>query len=181
MDSGISEMISSVLSNPDALSKIMNLMPAVAQMMNGGGSNNINNNNINNIVETTAVNKMSAENLMANAEVMAAFKNLINALNSASSNIPAGDAVPSVPPNNNDNNNENNAGNPEILTSGIEKTLDTFKNFSGAANPESDHRSKLLLALKPFLKDARQTKIDAAIKYMNAAKIITLFGKNGFV
>jgi predicted protein tyrosine phosphatase len=63
----------------------------------------------------------------------------------------------------------------------IERTLDTLKNASAIANPENDHRAKLLLSLKPFLKESRQNKIDMAIKYLNAAKILNAFGKNGFV
>ena len=178
MDGGISDVLNGVLSNPDALNKIMALMPAVAQMMNGGGSNNI---NTEKIIDAAPVNAnkpdISADNLMANAEVMTALKNLITAIsNTASANnnaelkpeaIPAV-SIPNVPVNNNTENK-------------IEKTLDTLKNFSSATSPESDHRLRLLLALKPFLKEGRQTKIDSAIKYMNAAKIINMFGKNGFV
>ena len=245
MESGISEMINSVLSNPDALGKLMNVMPAVAQMMNGN-TNNQDNKKQDKIVETTLANSnadnsdntnksdaqanqnanLSAENLMANAEVMNALKNLITALNAASTvNNNSGvdsngsgnenqieerpeavttSAPVSAPPNmnniesivnmlssaaksqgnisagNNINENENeNAG--DNTNGRIEKTLDTLKNFSSATSPEGDNRSKLLLALKPFLRDERKTKIDTAIKYMNAAKIITLFGKNGFV
>ena len=194
MDGGISDIISGVLSNPDAFNKIISAMPAVVQMMNGGGSNNLTNlNNINNLnrekivetietAETAALNPdIPAENIMSNEKVATALKNLIAALNNAS--------PPSNPPEDKPQNNQNNIninqniqdGDINIPDSGIEKTLDTLKNFSSATNPESDHRSKLLLALKPFLKDARRTKIDTAIKYMNAAKIINLFGKNGFV
>ena len=202
MDSGISEMISGILSNPDALNKIMTLMPAVAQMMNGGGLNNLNNPGNSSqeqekVIETTAAPAnpdMSAENLMANEEVMTALKNLIAALNAASANNNNNnDAVMTsafqnlssmINTANNNQSNQSNQSQDESANNGtgaIEKTLDTLKNFSSATSPESDHRSKLLLALKPFLKDTRQTKIDTAIKYMNAAKIINLFGKNGFV
>ena len=188
-------MLGGILSNPDAINKIMTLMPAVAQMMNNGGSNNINQQKI---IDTTAANKSpapnmdilsaSTENLMANAEVMGALRNLITAISRTSfENTSATfnngeikpDAVPVMAGSNaaetaetGDNNNTDNK---------IEKTLDTLKNFSSATNPENDRRSKLLLALKPFLKEGRQTKIDTAIKYMNAAKIINMFGKNGFV
>ena len=227
MDGGISNMISSVLSNPDALNQIMTLMPAVTQMMNSGGSNNQTNPNPNSnqtpekIVETTAVNKsdapgsnisaISAESLMANEKVMNALKNLIIALNDASVEKPAINNIENNSPNNNDavmasafqninpdsisnianmlnsalksqGNNTTQENNVNNTSGGIEKTLnDTFKNFSSVTNPESDHKSKLLLALKPFLRDARQTKIDTAIKYMNAAKLFNQFGKNGFV
>lgn len=78
-------------------------------------------------------------------------------------------------------NNTDNQNNPNNPNNHIEKTLDTLKNISSVTSPDSDHRAKLLLALKPFLKDGRQTKIDTAIKYMNAAKLFSMFGKNGFV
>ena len=159
MDGSIPDALSGILSNPDALNKIMALMPAVAQMMNGSGSNNINQEKI---IETKIADKsdlsnisnisaVSTENLMANTEVMAALKNLITAINSSA-------AV-------------NNGG--EIKSEAIPAI--------SKVSPENDRRAKLLLALKPFLKEGRQTKIDTAIKYMNAAKIINMFGKNGFV
>ena len=178
MDGGISNMISSVLSNPDALNKLMTAMPAVAQMMNGGGLNDSagsqNYANKAKTVETTAANAhIPAEDLMADSEVAAALKNLITALNRASAAAKPAETIAAIP--------AMAAGSPDDKDEKIEKTLDTLKNFSSATNPESDNRSKLLLALKPFLKDTRKTKIDTAIKYMNAAKIISLFGKNGFV
>ena len=77
--------------------------------------------------------------------------------------------------------NQANQTNQNNQANNIEKTLDTLKNISGATSPESDHRAKLLLALKPFLKEERKNKIDTAIKYINAAKIFNMFGKNGFV
>ena len=223
MDNGISDMLNGVLSNPDALNKIMTLLPAVSQIMNGGGSNNANAAEKEKIVETTAVpvepnagisaiSAISAESLLENEEVAAAFKNLITAINAASEKEKSGESkedakseeteekpdaaaafAPSFSPDKlagimNMLGSSGIAGqNPAVggapagMGAGIEKTLDTLKNFSSATSPESDNRSKLLLALKPFLKDARKTKIDTAIKYMNAAKIITLFGKNGFV
>ena len=206
MDSGISDMLNSVLSNPDSLNKIMTLMPAVAQMMNNGGAGNQqetqNNQNNQNIQEKTVKPAdFSADDLMSNAEVADALKHLITALNAASgnNNTPAvevkeksavnADALASLTSfasqfKNNagaDANKTDNADGASNNNSAIEKTLDTLKNFSSATSPESDHRLKLLLALKPFMKDGRKSKIDSAIKYMNAAKIIKMFGKNGFV
>jgi len=193
VDNGISEMLNSVLSNPDSLNKIMNLMPVVAQMMGSGGAEAGSGEKI---VETTAVPVIPAiappaqpesPDIMANAEVMNALKNLVAALSSASpesasapASVPAFASAPAP---------ETPAASPAPAaipamaadTARIEKTLDTLKNFSSATSPENDHRSKLLLALKPFMKDDRKTKIDTAIKYINAAKILNLFGKNGFV
>ena len=202
MDGGISDMINGVLSNPDSLNKIMTLMPVVAQIMNNGGSSDAQGK----IVETTTVNTaitgpkpdIPAENLMADAEVMAALKNLIAAINKAGEikpeAVPAMAAASEPPKTDNINIDKNKIENIVNMLGGsasakseapdnsrIEKTLDTLKNFTSATSPENDHRSKLLLALKPFLKDGRKGKIDTAIKYMNAAKIIGMFGKNGFV
>ena len=171
MDSGISNMLNGVLSNPEALNKIMSVMPAVSQMLNNSSGENpaepIN----------SSSSSSSIEDLMANAEVSAALKNLITALNFQNNqNNQNTAAIPAV-----SNIAEDFSGDDNNNNSTIEKTLDTLKNFSSATSPESDHRLKLLLALKPFLKDGRKTKIDHAIKYMNAAKIINIFGKNGFV
>ena len=193
MDNGISDMLNGVLSNPDALNKIMTLMPAVAQMMNNSGLSSSSNQE--KIIETAAAAPpqnqnadMTAENLLANAEVEAALKNLLTAINSAS-----GEKTDNITNNADKTQSEEK---PEAVkafapvtlsaekipdSAKIEKTLDTLKNFSSATSPENDHRSRLLLALKPFMKDERKTKIDIAIKYMNAAKLINLFGKNGYV
>ena len=129
------------------------------------------------------------ENILANANVADALNNLIAALNSASASAPAAAptptavpaiaAVPAQAPTFPFAAMPGNAAGADKAK--IEKTLDTLKNFTKATSPEADNRSKLLLALKPFLKDERKNKIDTAIKYMNAAKIISLFGKNGFV
>lgn len=73
------------------------------------------------------------------------------------------------------------SGAKEGQSANVERALDTLKGFSSATAPEKDDRMKLLLALKPFMRDTRKGKIDTAIKYMSAAKIINLFGKNGFV
>ncbi|MCL2095334.1 MAG: hypothetical protein FWH10_00350 [Oscillospiraceae bacterium] len=204
-NNGISEMLNSVLSNPEAISKIMTMMPAVAQMMNNSNNNNNNGGSSDKIsqpsekteriIETAAsANTPASGDIMANAEVANALKNLVAALNSASgtanntnNNINNGpdnseekeEAIPAFSQSEINNNNTPDTG--DFSSARIEKTLDTLKNFSSATSPESDNRSKLLLALKPFLKDGRKTKIDTAIKYMNAAKIITMFGKNGFV
>jgi len=190
MDSGISEMLNSVLSNPESLNKLMTIMPVVAQAMNNSGSGGAQpavepapapaaDGSGSSMPPNPAPNDSNtyAENPMSNPEVADALKNLIAALGTTGSanNAAKPAAVPafaqpsSVPVADDENKFK------------IEKTLDTLKNFTSATNPESDHKLKLLLALKPFVKDDRKNKIDHAIKYMNAAKIISLFGKNGFV
>ena len=41
-------------------------------------------------------------------------------------------------------------------------------------NSKSD-KANLLMSLKPFLKEERQTKVDKAVQLMNMSKIISLF------
>jgi hypothetical protein len=213
--SGISDMLGGILSNPDALNKIMTMAPMVAQMMSGGGNaaqptapdipniSNISNTpstpNISNNTPSAAMPALpagkTAGDLMANPQIAAALANLMAAINSAN-HTPDSAPQPHAAPEDQDAPPEARqpaapafAGIPSAPSppmpatppTSIEKTLDTLKNFTSATSPEADHRLKLLLALKPFLKDGRKTKIDHAVKYMNAAKIISMFGKNGFV
>jgi len=148
---------------------------------------------------SSPTSRQSIEQLIADEAVTAAFKNLVTAINAAQNIQPD-----SLPQTNSDNPEkaENTSELGNILGSlmakmsdteksaaddesngdgGIEKALNLFKNFSAVTGPDKDERVKLLLALKPFLKDERQGKVDTAIKYMSVAKIINVFGKNGFV
>lgn len=63
----------------------------------------------------------------------------------------------------------------------IERALGVLKNVSAETSPQKDNRIQLLLSLKPFMKDGRKQKIDMAVKYLNAAKVFNMFGKNGFI
>ena len=174
MDSNISDLLGGVLSNPEMMSKVKTLMPLVSQMLKTDEPPAI-------APPPAQVNNQPAgdaaphNNILADANVAAAVQNLIAALNAAN-NQPAQEAAPvfaqQQPP-------EIQAPPPESVN--IEKTLDTLKNITAVASPENDHRAKLLLSLKPFLGESRRTKIDTAIKYINAAKIFKSFGKNGFV
>ena len=192
MDSNLSDLIGGVLSNPEMLNKVMTLMPIVTQMMNSDSSDNNPPQQVaqsNQVAQPAPVSQdKTPETLMANENVAAALKNLISALYSANSAPIQTQIVEPEPVGTVETTAANDTPQPNdtILTSAnnannIEKTLDTLKNISSATSPDSDHRAKLLLALKPFLKDGRQTKVDTAIKYINAAKLFTMFGKNGFV
>ncbi|GHV12657.1 hypothetical protein FACS1894219_06000 [Clostridia bacterium] len=63
----------------------------------------------------------------------------------------------------------------------IERATQALGKIREVTAPEANDHAKLLLALKPFLKENRRSKIDTAVKYMNAAKILKTFGKDGFV
>lgn len=74
-----------------------------------------------------------------------------------------------------------NGATPASANFDIEKALGVLKNVSAETSPQKDNRIQLLLSLKPFMKDGRKQKIDMAVKYLNAAKVFNMFGKNGFI
>ena len=181
MDSNISDLIGGVLSNPEMMNKVKTLLPIVSQMMKTDGT-----------AETPAASQPvqpPADNIMANENVAAAIQNLIAALNAANQNNqnnneqPSENAVPVFAQQQSEPAAEQQPAAPPLNADAIniEKTLATLTNVSKVASPENDHRAKLLLSLKPFLNDSRKIKIDTAIKYINAAKIFSSFGKNGFI
>ena len=179
MDSNISDLLNGVLSNPEMMNKVKTLLPVVSQMIKSG--DNPGTPPPAQLIQPAApqADANQANNIMADANVAAAVQNLIAALGSANQNTQA--AAPVFAEQQTDPPEQ-----PEILPPvndaiNIEKTLNTLQTVTAMANPENDHRAKLLLSLKPFLGESRRTKIDTAIKYINAAKIFSSFGKNGFV
>jgi len=58
------------------------------------------------------------------------------------------------------------------------ETILKFKNAFDKMNSKDDPRSKLLLALKPYLKETRQEKVEQYIQLFNMSKIIDIFGHN---
>ncbi len=53
-----------------------------------------------------------------------------------------------------------------------------MKNVMDKMNSKDDPRSKLLISLKPYLKDSRKNKIDQYIQFLNMSKVIDLFSKS---
>ena len=49
------------------------------------------------------------------------------------------------------------------------------KIMSLSGKSEDNDKAKLLLSLKPFLKDKRKDKVDKAVQLMNISKIISVF------
>lgn len=109
---------------------------------------------------------------------------IINKISSVMNNSSKeGTEIPSISPEtissmiqmlkSNENNDDNNSSN------GIDiETILKFKTAFDKANAKEDERSKLLLALKPYLKDSRKEKIDKCIKFLNISKVIETFGNS---
>ena len=196
MDANMSDLIGGVLSNPEMMNRITTLLPLVTQMMKSDESPPAPVPALQSAPQNPRSDSSNQSNPLANENVAAAVQNLIAALNSSNqpiqpiqSNPPIEPIEPIEPAEQVEQTEktekiekvEKSEKAEPLNTINIEKTLDTLKNVTAVASPENDHRAKLLLSLKPFLNDSRRVKIDTAIKYINAAKILTTFGKNGFV
>lgn len=69
-----------------------------------------------------------------------------------------------------ENNESNSAPNIDF------ETIMKFKHVFDKMNNKDDPRAKLLLALKPYLKDSRKEKVEQYIQFFNLSKVIDIFG-----
>lgn len=80
------------------------------------------------------------------------------------------------------NNSSNNANNSN-KTNNLDFDLQTFLKLQSVLkninNESNDSRSKLLLSLKPYLRESKKEKLDQYIKMLNLAKIIEVMGPLG--
>ena len=74
--------------------------------------------------------------------------------------------------NNTSNNNQNNNSIPNI---DIETLMKMQNIMSKMKNSENDDMSKLLLSLKPYLRDGKKDKIDEYIQLIKMGKMTQLF------
>ena len=80
--------------------------------------------------------------------------------------------------NNNSNSNSNNdASNNETSSNAIDfETFMKMKSIMDKMNTKDNPRSKLLLSLKPYLKDDRKNKLEQYIKLSKIIEILPLLG-----
>lgn len=77
--------------------------------------------------------------------------------------------------------NSQNSGSSDSTTSSNNIDIETilkFKTMFDKINSKDDERSRLLLALKPYLKDSRKNKVDKYIQFLNLSKVIDVFGNS---
>lgn len=72
--------------------------------------------------------------------------------------------------------NQVQSGFPKITPEGLEM-MGQIKNMFDQMTNSNDHRSNLLLSLKPFMRTERQRSIERVTKLMNIARFSGLFGK----
>ena len=76
----------------------------------------------------------------------------------------------------NENKGSSNEGNNSSAPNIDIDTILKFKTAFDKMNSKDDPRSKLLLALKPYLKESRKEKLDQYIQLFNIGKVIDIFG-----
>ncbi len=107
-------------------------------------------------------------------------ENLKNILNNFSSSNSSENSTNSE---SNQNNNSTEAHQDNQDSSNFNFDIETIlklKSVMDAVNSnKSDARSKLLLSLKPYLRDSKQSKIDQYIKILNLINIITVINPIG--
>ena len=75
------------------------------------------------------------------------------------------------------NNSEQN--NDASNTSGIDlETIMKVKAIMDKMNSKDDPRTKLLISLKPYLKDSRKNKVDQYIQFFKMSQVIDIFSKS---
>lgn len=101
------------------------------------------------------------------------INNLMNMLNNSNINGTAGASEHTNNSNGSNNQNDNNFNNMGIDF----ETILKFKTIMDKMNSKDDPRTKLLISLKPYLKDSRKSKIDQYIQFLNMSKVIDVFSK----
>ena len=78
-------------------------------------------------------------------------------------------------------NDSSTSSNSDVLHSNIDiNTILKMKEIMDKINStHNDKRSNLLLALKPYLRKSRQSKLDQYMKLLNMAPLLEIFKNNG--
>jgi len=147
----------------DIMSKIGNMLnsndvpDSIKEVMNNlSNSNNNSSNNNNSNSNTGSANKDNNFNITP--EMLSAFMNTLG--NNSSSNS---------------NNDSSNNSTPNIDM----ETLLKMKTVMEKMNSKDDPGSKLLLSLKPYLRNERKNKVEQYVKFLNMGKLIDVFNLSG--
>jgi len=110
------------------------------------------------------------------------LKDIINNINS-NNNIDNNNTINNSNNNiNNNNRNNNNNSNNDISSFDFNNIdITTFLKLKSALdkmNSKDNPNTKLLLALKPYLKNEKKEKLDQYIKLMNITNIMEIFNNN---
>lgn len=124
------------------------------------------------------------------SEIIEKFKSTINNSDNSESNTSSASGSPNISPETISNmiqmlKSKTEANSSESTsternsssTSNIDiETILKLKNMFDKMNSKDDPRSKLLMALKPYLKESRKEKLDKYVQLFNISKVIDVFG-----
>ena len=124
------------------------------------------------------------------SEIIEKFKSTINNSDNSESNTSSDSGSPNISPETISNmiqmlksktevNNSESTSTEQnsSSTSNIDiETILKFKSMFDKMNSKDDPRSKLLMALKPYLKESRKEKLDKYVQLFNISKVIDVFG-----
>lgn len=99
-----------------------------------------------------------AQSMIQNNQIPDDIKKIINNFQNSSNNV--------------SNNNQNNNSMPNIDVDTLMKMQNIMSKMK---NSENDDMSKLLLSLKPYLRDGKKDKIDEYIQLIKMGKMTQLF------
>lgn len=141
-------------------------------------------------MEDNAFDKFKS--MMNNGNIPEEFQNIISNMNSSNSNTDSSNKNSGISPEaisnlvsmlnkNNTSDNTKNDSNDDSSNSGYNidfETIMKFKNIMDKMNSKDDPRSKLLISLKPYLKDNKKNKIDQYIQFLNISRVMEMFTKS---
>ena len=128
----------------------------------------MNNNDMNDMIK-------KAQSMIQNNQIPDDIKNLIN--NFQNSNTTSNSQRNNINSNDNKLNSQNNDS--KIPDIDIETMMKLQKIMSQMNNSNDDDMSKLLLSLKPYLRDTKKDKLDEYIKLIKMGKMTQLFNSFG--
>lgn len=131
---------------------------------------------VSNMSSSSNGNESSNKNTSISPE---AISNLMSMLNGSKGDSTHTDNTQSNSSEYSNNSNESSKQNDNNFNNmGIDfETILKFKTIMDKMNSKDDPRSKLLVSLKPYLKDSRKSKVDQYIQFLNMSKVIDVFSK----
>lgn len=136
-------------------------------MLNNGNIQDNINNMLSNMNNSKKEENSSTPNISPDT-----INNLLSAINSANS------SNSDTSSSSNTNTNSSSSSSSSEGKSSIDfETILKLKNIMEKLNSKDDSRSRLLISLKPYLKESRKNKLDQYIQLMNMTKVMEVFSK----
>lgn len=143
-----------------------NTLESLKSMLNGANIPSDLQNVLSNMASSNKNDNSSSNNNSISPETINNLMSMLNSKNSSTSNS-----------SNTDNNSSRDSSQNSSNNIDFE-TIMKFKSIMDKMNSKDDPRSKLLISLKPYLKESRKNKVDQYIQFLNMSKIIDIFSKS---